>query len=64
MPRLLTVASAASVRPPWPSRPHHGANTDAEWHSVSTEAGLFAISARRKSVSEKDFLGRVDKVMK
>jgi 26S proteasome regulatory subunit T1 len=30
--------------------------TGAELHSVCTEAGMFAIRARRKSVSENDFL--------
>jgi len=38
--------------------------TGAELHSVCTEAGMFAIRARRKSVSEKDFLKSVDKVVK
>jgi len=38
--------------------------TGAELHSVCTEAGMFAIRARRKSVSEKDFLASVNKVIK
>lgn len=38
--------------------------TGAELHSVCTEAGMFAIRARRKSVSEKDFLDSVQKVVK
>jgi 26S proteasome regulatory subunit T1 len=38
--------------------------TGAELHSVCTEAGMFAIRARRKSVSEKDFLDSVNKVIK
>jgi 26S proteasome regulatory subunit T1 len=38
--------------------------TGAELHSVCTEAGMFAIRARRKSVSEKDFLDSVQKVIK
>jgi len=38
--------------------------TGAELHSVCTEAGMYAIRARRKSVSEKDFLDSVDKVVK
>jgi len=38
--------------------------TGAELKSVCTEAGMFAIRARRKSVSEKDFLNSVDKVIK
>lgn len=38
--------------------------TGAELHSVCTEAGMFAIRARRKSVSEKDFLESVNKVIK
>ncbi|KAL7528221.1 hypothetical protein ACHAXR_002334, partial [Thalassiosira sp. AJA248-18] len=38
--------------------------TGAELHSVCTEAGMFAIRARRKSVSEKDFLDSVSKVVK
>ena len=36
----------------------------AEIRSVCTEAGMFAIRARRKSVTEKDFLDAVDKVIK
>jgi ATP-dependent 26S proteasome regulatory subunit len=36
----------------------------AELRSVCTEAGMFAIRARRKSVSEKDFLESVNKVIK
>jgi len=39
-------------------------STGAELHSVCTEAGMFAIRARRKSVSEKDFLDSVSKVIK
>ncbi|KAF1322352.1 26s protease regulatory subunit 7, partial [Globisporangium splendens] len=38
--------------------------TGAELRSVCTEAGMFAIRARRKSVSEKDFLESVNKVIK
>jgi len=38
--------------------------TGAELHSVCTEAGMFAIRARRKSVNEKDFLDSVNKVVK
>ncbi|XP_050258596.1 26S proteasome regulatory subunit 7-like [Quercus robur] len=38
--------------------------TGAEIRSVCTEAGMFAIRARRKSVTEKDFLDAVDKVIK
>ena len=38
--------------------------TGAELRSVSTEAGMFAIRARRKSVSEKDFLDSINKVIK
>lgn len=38
--------------------------TGAELHSVCTEAGMFSIRARRKSVSEKDFLDSVNKVIK
>jgi len=38
--------------------------TGAELHSVCTEAGMYAIRARRKSVSEKDFLESVNKVIK
>lgn len=38
--------------------------TGAELHSVCTEAGMFSIRARRKSVSEKDFLDSVTKVIK
>lgn len=38
--------------------------TGAELRSVCTEAGMFAIRARRKSVSEKDFLDSIAKVIK
>jgi 26S proteasome regulatory subunit T1 len=38
--------------------------TGAELHSVCTEAGMYAIRARRKNVSEKDFLDSVNKVVK
>lgn len=38
--------------------------TGAELRSVCTEAGMFAIRARRKSVSEKDFLEAIQKVIK
>ena len=36
--------------------------TGAELRSVSTEAGMFAIRSRRKSVSEKDYLDAINKV--
>ena len=38
--------------------------TGAELHSVCTEAGMYSIRSRRKSVSEKDFLDSVNKVVK
>lgn len=38
--------------------------TGAEIRSVCTEAGMFAIRARRKSINEKDLLDAVDKVIK
>ena len=38
--------------------------TGVELRSVCTEAGMFAIRARRKVASEKDFLQAVDKVIK
>jgi 26S proteasome regulatory subunit T1 len=38
--------------------------TGAELRSVCTEAGMFAIRARRKVASEKDFLDSVNKVIK
>jgi len=38
--------------------------TGAELRSVTTEAGMYAIRARRKSVSEKDFIESVNKVVK
>lgn len=38
--------------------------TGAELRSVCTEAGMFAIRARRKLATEKDFLDSVDKVIK
>ncbi|KAL5720924.1 26S proteasome regulatory subunit 7A [Ranunculus cassubicifolius] len=38
--------------------------TGADIRSVCTEAGMFAIRQRRKTVTEKDFLGSVEKVVK
>lgn len=38
--------------------------TGAELRSVTTEAGMYAIRARRKSVSEKDLLDAINKVIK
>ncbi|KAH8833500.1 P-loop containing nucleoside triphosphate hydrolase protein [Flagelloscypha sp. PMI_526] len=38
--------------------------TGAELRSVATEAGMFAIRARRKVASERDFLDAVDKVVR
>ena len=38
--------------------------TGAEIRSICTEAGMFAIRARRKSISEKDLLEAIDKVIK
>jgi len=38
--------------------------TGAELRSVCTEAGMYAIRARRKSVSEKDLLDAINKVIK
>lgn len=39
-------------------------STGADMRSVCTEAGMFAIRARRKIVTEKDFLDAIDKVVK
>jgi 26S proteasome regulatory subunit T1 len=39
-------------------------STGADIRSVCTEAGMFAIRARRKTVTEKDFLDAVQKVIK
>jgi len=39
-------------------------STGADIRSVCTEAGMFAIRARRKIVTEKDFLDSIDKVIK
>eukprot|EP01132_Coremiostelium_polycephalum_P001122 gene1122-1427_t len=39
-------------------------STGADIRSVCTEAGMFAIRARRKIVTEKDFLEAIDKVIK
>jgi len=39
-------------------------STGADLHSVCTEAGMYAIRARRKVVTEKDFLDAVNKVIK
>lgn len=38
--------------------------TGADIRSVCTEAGMYAIRARRKTVTEKDFLEAIDKVVK
>ncbi len=38
--------------------------TGAELRSVCTEAGMFAIRARRKVATEKDYLEAVNKVIK
>jgi 26S proteasome regulatory subunit T1 len=38
--------------------------TGAELRSVATEAGMFAIRARRKVATERDFLDAVEKVVK
>merc|ERR550537_1082329 len=38
--------------------------TGAELRSVCTEAGMFAIRARRKSISEKDLIEAINKVIK
>jgi len=39
-------------------------STGADIRSVCTEAGMFAIRARRKSVLEKDYLEAINKVIK
>ena len=39
-------------------------STGADIHSVCTEAGMYAIRARRKIVTEKDFLTAIEKVIK
>ena len=39
-------------------------STGADIRSVCTEAGMFAIRARRKTVTEQDFLDAVQKVIK
>lgn len=39
-------------------------NTGAEIRSVCTEAGMYAIRARRKVCIEKDFLDAINKVIK
>mgnify|MGYP000879258135 CR=1 FL=1 len=38
--------------------------TGADLRSVCTEAGMFAIRARRKAITEKDLLDSIDKVIK
>ena len=38
--------------------------TGADIRTVCTEAGMYAIRARRKTVTEKDFLDAVNKVIK
>lgn len=39
-------------------------STGADIRSVCTEAGMFAIRARRKSISEKDLVDSIEKVIK
>jgi len=39
-------------------------NTGADIRSVCTEAGMYAIRARRKAISEKDLLDAIEKVIK
>jgi len=39
-------------------------STGAEIRSICTEAGMFAIRARRKCINEKDLLDAIDKVIK
>ena len=39
-------------------------STGADIRSVCTEAGMFCIRNRRKSISEKDLLDAIDKVIK
>ena len=39
-------------------------STGADLRSVCTEAGMFAIRQRRKSISEKDLLDAIEKVIK
>jgi 26S proteasome regulatory subunit T1 len=39
-------------------------STGADIRSVCTEAGMFAIRARRKSISEKDLMEAIEKVIK
>merc|ERR1711865_785398 len=39
-------------------------NTGADIRSVCTEAGMFAIRARRKTISEKDMIDSIEKVVK
>ena len=38
--------------------------TGADIRSVCTEAGMFAIRGRRKSISEKDLMDSIEKVIK
>jgi len=38
--------------------------TGADIKSVCTEAGMFAIRSRRKSISEKDLMDSIEKVIK
>ena len=39
-------------------------STGADIRSVCTEAGIIAIRARRKAITEKDFLSSINKVIK
>ncbi len=42
----------------------NNSTSGADIRSVCTEAGMFAIRARKKSISEKDLLDAIDKVIK
>lgn len=46
------------------NRPWAWVFAGADIRSVCTEAGMFSIRARRKTVTEKDFLDAVNKVIK
>ena len=68
----IFIVQCQSLNPPLPSQscslslplvswlPPAGADI----RSVCTEAGMYAIRARRKTVTEKDFLEAVNKVIK
>lgn len=61
---MLTVLAGLCVQAALISLLFSFCSKGAEIRSVCTEAGMFAIRARRKIATEKDFLEAVNKVIK